>query len=184
MTFSTIILAGGLSSRMGQDKALLTTGSLSLLHHMQALARSADSDDILVSRNAPGFIPDNFSGGGPLAGLEACLPHCRHLRVLVLAVDTPLLSTSTLQKLVSAAESHPVFGNNSPLPCVLHSNKLVSDYVRSLLMDPNQKAAMHRVLDFANARAIELKQNELFNANTPTDWQHCRQQLQIRNQHG
>ncbi len=184
MTFSTIILAGGLSSRMGQDKALLATESGSLLNHMQTLAKAAGSDDILVSRNAPGFIPDNFSGAGPLAGLEACLPRCRHPRILVLAVDTPLLDTSTLQKLMAAADQHPVYGDNSPLPCVLHSSKQLTDYVRSLLLDPNQKGAMRQVLDYANAQAIKLRQDELFNANTPADWQHCRQQLQIRNQYG
>ena len=184
MTFSTIILAGGLSSRMGQDKALLETESGSLLSHMQTLAKAAGSDDILVSRNVPGFIADNFPGAGPLAGLEACLPRCRHPKVLVLAVDTPLLNTSTLQQLVAAADQHPVYGANSPLPCVLHRSKQLTDYVRSLLTDPNQKGAMRQVLDYANARTIELTRDELFNANTPADWQHCQQQLQIRNQHG
>ena len=166
---------------MGQDKALLTTESRPLLQHMQTLARSAGSDDILVSRNAPDCIPDNFPGRGPLAGLEACLPHCRHSRVLVLAVDTPLLNAATLQQLVAAAETYSVYADNSPLPCVLHRSKLLTDYLRSLLRDPNQKAAIRQVLKYANARAVELEQDELFNANTPIDWQHCQQQLQIRN---
>jgi len=102
----------------------------------------------------------------------------------VLAVDTPLLNASTLRHLVAAAEPVSIYSDNSPLPCVLHRSESLIKYVRSLLLDPNQKAAIRQVLRYANAQTMALKHEELFNANTPTDWQHCRQQLQTRYQHG
>ena len=75
MSFSALILAGGQSRRMGQDKAELRLGKLSLLQHMQQLAQQAGASQILLSRNQPGttYIQDLRPGLGPLAGIAAGL---------------------------------------------------------------------------------------------------------------
>ena len=88
--FSALILAGGKSSRMGRDKALLSINGQSLLAHMQQLAIDSGAAEVLVSRNQPGFINDTEHQAGPLAGILAALAHCTTSQLLVLPVDTPL----------------------------------------------------------------------------------------------
>lgn len=97
---SMIILAGGKSSRMGQDKCDLEYGGTTFLEHQIQKGRELGISDILISgyrgRCSAPVIPDRFPERGPLGGLEACLRRAAHPRCLVLGVDVPLLSQEDL----------------------------------------------------------------------------------------
>lgn len=108
------MLAGGLSSRMGQDKATLRVGSESLLERQLRLLREAGAAELLVSLRPdshqpqlpPGFadlrfVIDRHPGVGPIAGLEALLTAARHPLVLVLAVDLPAITPDFLTLLAA-----------------------------------------------------------------------------------
>lgn len=66
-----IVLAGGRSSRMGRDKALLPWHGRTLLEHMRGLLRQAGAQRVWVSGAYPAFagIPDRIAHCGPLGGL-------------------------------------------------------------------------------------------------------------------
>lgn len=71
-----IVLAGGLSSRMGQDKALLRWQGRSLLAHMCALLQAAGAQTLRVSGSYPVLpgvesVPDLVPRCGPLGGSTA-----------------------------------------------------------------------------------------------------------------
>ena len=104
--FSALILAGGQSSRMGQDKALLQLNGQSLLAHMQQLALAAGASEVLISRNQPGFIQDASGQFGPLAGILAALEHCTSSHLLVLPIDTPRLDATSLKLLLQKADGY------------------------------------------------------------------------------
>ena len=98
-SLSMIILAGGLSRRMGTDKSDL------LYRDQIEKGRKLGIEDILVSgyRGLKCQVPvvmDRLKERGPLGGMEACFVCARHERCLVLSVDTPLVSVSELQKLI------------------------------------------------------------------------------------
>lgn len=173
--FSALILAGGQSSRMGTDKALLSLNGQSLLAHMQQLALATGACEVLVSRNQPGFIADHSQQQGPLAGILAALAHCRSSQLLVLPIDTPLLSALSLQRLLqhaagSTSENAACFAN-SPLPCVLQVNSKLSSLIRAQLQ--NGQRSVKALLAELNARTLPAPANELLNTNTPQDWQRC-----------
>jgi len=72
-----IVLAGGLSSRMGQDKALLRWQGRSLLAHMCALLQAAGAQTLRVSGSYPALpgvesVPDLVPRCGPLGGALQC----------------------------------------------------------------------------------------------------------------
>jgi len=108
---SAAILAGGKSSRMGQDKSLLPVNGEPLIRHIyqQLLGQF---DDILVSTNDPAkhaflgarAVPDRKPGQGPLAGIAAAVEAARHERVFVVACDIPVIDLDTAKRMLVLAE--------------------------------------------------------------------------------
>lgn len=107
-----VILTGGTAVRLsGADKASIELGGLTLLEH--ALGAMLDVDEVVVvGEPVPTTRPVNFvredpPGGGPAAGLLAGLG-CFARRpdvVAVLAVDMPLVTSSTIRRLLEAVRS-------------------------------------------------------------------------------
>lgn len=103
------ILTGGESTRMGQDKALLSWGSGQLLDHAIATTRSLDGvADIFVVGRREAYqgrgavvIADDYPQSGPLGGIATALRYSSAGRVLVLAVDMPYLSPALLNAMLA-----------------------------------------------------------------------------------
>ena len=111
-SLTTVILAGGQSSRMGQDKALLTYQGTPLLTRTCHLALTLDCPVYVVTpwgdryqdHLPPGCIlfpevwPDGcLTSPGPLWAFAQVLPHLSTDWVLLLACDLPRLTASFLQ---------------------------------------------------------------------------------------
>lgn len=113
-----LILTGGKSSRMGEDKASLKIGGVSLLDRAVDLL-SQFTQDIFLSVAHPAEdsstfsaqsleikvsqLPDLTPSPGPLGGLEAAFAHDPQSSWLILAIDLPRISKADLTQLV---ESH------------------------------------------------------------------------------
>lgn len=101
-----VILAGGRSSRMGSDKALLPCREGLFI---EAIYRCLAGlfDEVLVVTNTPRayhFLPcrkvaDRFAGGGPLAGLHAGLYHSGAPCIFAVACDMPFLDPELVRLL-------------------------------------------------------------------------------------
>ena len=105
---SMVVLAGGASSRMGQDKCDLLIHGRTFLETQIEKGRILGIEDILVSgyRGAAcsvRVIEDRVPGKGPLGGLESCFREARHSYCLVLGVDVPLVPVGELQGLIQKA---------------------------------------------------------------------------------
>ena len=107
-----VVLAGGLSSRMGQDKAQLkrqqntTSPSAKSAHSMldfskQLLADAGIKNIVISGDNHQ--IPDRVAQSGPVGGIYSVLAHYpEHLQpkaLLILPVDLPLMTASALAEL-------------------------------------------------------------------------------------
>jgi len=109
---SAYILAGGRSTRMGSDKALVLLNGRTLLARMLEAARSLTSNVRIVGDPAKykTFAPvveDIFLGCGPLGGIHAALRSATTDLNVILAVDTPFVSLELLQFLVTRARNFP-----------------------------------------------------------------------------
>ena len=110
-----VILAGGKSSRMGSNKALLNFGGRPLIGVLVDRIRPV-TNQILISSNDPvcyeflnlPVIPDRYKGQGPLAGLHAAMLWNDCSYYIVLACDLPNLQPPLLFKLVSFAKGYDV----------------------------------------------------------------------------
>ncbi len=109
MNFSAVILAGGKSSRMGRDKALLETWGQTLLARQIKLARETGAAELFISGpkdsdySAFGcrVLHDKFAAAGALAGIERALDIATSPLLLVLAVDLPAMTADFLRKLAA-----------------------------------------------------------------------------------
>lgn len=113
MDASVFILAGGQSTRMGTDKALLLLDGISLLERAIELARQVTSKVfILGPREKYGSmgvdtVQDEFAGCGPLAGIHAALGISETDLNLIISVDTPFMTSQFLQYLLDRASAQP-----------------------------------------------------------------------------
>ncbi len=96
------ILAGGLSSRMGRDKARLRLGARTLLAHVRAAAGGAGWPVKIIRR-------DDVPRCGPLGGILTGLRHARAEAVVFLACDMPFVSPTLLKRLARAAAGETEF---------------------------------------------------------------------------
>ncbi len=104
------VLAGGRSSRMGRDKALLELGGKTLAARSVELLQSAGlSAQFAGSRSELGeiatVIPDDTPDQGPLSGICSALGSSEAELAVFIPVDLPFLPASSLQFLVSHAQT-------------------------------------------------------------------------------
>jgi molybdopterin-guanine dinucleotide biosynthesis protein A len=109
-----IILAGGSSSRMGKDKALLPlpdNQSVTFVEHLASLLVACCAETLIVARDQPHasnyVFPgvhvtfDKIPGFGPLMGLYSGLSAIHTQYALVVAVDMPFIQPALLSFLLS-----------------------------------------------------------------------------------
>lgn len=104
MRFSAVLLAGGKSTRMGRDKALLEIDGEPLWRRQLATLRRLSPEHLMISgppRDGCEVVEDAIEGAGPLAGVAAALEKCTSPLLVVLAVDLPGMTTDFLQVLLT-----------------------------------------------------------------------------------
>jgi len=102
------VLAGGQSTRMGRDKALLEIDGQPLVARIALVVEEAAGSAVIIGDpgryGSLGFrvIPDRIGGLGPLGGLLTALENTRAAWNLVAACDMPGLTVSVVLRLVLA----------------------------------------------------------------------------------
>lgn len=104
---SAVILAGGLSSRMGTRKEKLPWGGKTLIEHQVDKMRLLGISDIIISGypipiEGTRFVADKYPLKGPLGGIHAGLSAAENSHCLVTGIDTPLVPADVLSDLISA----------------------------------------------------------------------------------
>jgi molybdopterin-guanine dinucleotide biosynthesis protein A len=170
-----VVLAGGLSSRMGQDKAQLKRqqntapstekSAHSMLDFSKQLLADAGIKDIVISGDNH-QIPDRVAHAGPVGGIYSVLSHYlanspEHLQpkaLLILPVDLPLMTASALTELRLKGElSHKAtFFSDSQknmhhIPLYLPNNAFLNMFLIQ---------AFHQEKLLANSTNINKKNNK------------------------
>lgn len=107
---TAFVLAGGHSSRMGADKALLTFRDRTLLSRALQTAAGASAKVVIVGQRERyaiygEVVEDVFTGCGPLGGIHAALRATGTELNLVLSVDMPLMTAQFLRWLLEQARN-------------------------------------------------------------------------------
>ena len=116
--FGGALLAGGRSTRMGQDKAGVLFEGRPLWDLQLARLRLLAPCELFISGRPDGpfanagveIVPDPIPDLGPLGGIAAILARATSPLVLVLAIDLPAMTVDFLTKLVKTG--HAVIPEN------------------------------------------------------------------------
>ncbi len=109
------VVAGGLSTRMGRDKALLPWQGSTLLDHAIARLSSVCSEVRILCGPAPRYedrgrplVVDAIPDGGPLAGIAAGLESAGDAGGVYLGVDLPLVTVALLATLTAMTDADAI----------------------------------------------------------------------------
>lgn len=111
---TAIILAGGKSSRMGEDKAFLKVKAKTMIEHVIAAVKPITKDIIIIANDKKheqfGYpvYKDLITNCGPLAGIYTGLTFSETTKNLIISCDIPMLSTQLLQSLIQHSEGYEV----------------------------------------------------------------------------
>jgi molybdopterin-guanine dinucleotide biosynthesis protein A len=164
------VLAGGQSTRMGRDKALLEVDGGPLIARMLGKVRGLGLEARIcgsrpdLARFAE-VVPDNFAPAGPLGGMEAALALSDSELNLFVPVDVPGIPEEFLGWLTGRAEGSravatiPRYGDRLQPLCAVYSRRLLEGLRESL------RAGRHKVMDAIRASAMGLGESiDVFDA--------------------
>jgi molybdopterin-guanine dinucleotide biosynthesis protein A len=165
-----VVLAGGQSSRMGRDKALLSWGDGTLLDHMIGLLKDSGLETVVVCGERAGYpsYPDPEPGQGPGVAISHLLALLTPgTWALIVPVDMPMLSAKLIRRLLDKSDQP-------------HRAAHYADYPLPALLPAQDRAGktLHghslRALHFAaGSRPLPLDTEDkaaFMNVNTPADW--------------
>jgi len=182
--FYAAVLAGGKSSRMGQDKAGLVLGGKTLLERAVSLLQHAGAELVLIG-GAPGHnsVPDLMPHCGPPGGLYSLLDHIKHnycldgSPLLLIPVDMPLLTVATLQHLLTASvNASCCHYEDEVFPCIVKATPDLYTHLRDLFHEGTElggRRSMKGIFSYLGAKAVpadDVAPGEFRNVNTPEDW--------------
>ncbi|MBL4765125.1 MAG: molybdenum cofactor guanylyltransferase [Colwellia sp.] len=189
-----VVLAGGLSSRMGQDKAKLLRNSTDMLNFTKQLLIGSGINNIVVSGDQY-EIPDKVKKSGPVGGIYSVLSRFPQVKsLLILPVDLPFMTTKTLAELRIKGElsQKATYFEDHNIPLYLPNNAyiemfLAKVFTNNILVNSGQLAeittkktgpSIKALLQQIPHQAIVCGDSKaLFNTNTPEQWQQAVQQF-------
>jgi len=175
------VLAGGRSSRMGQDKALLLFKGRPLVEHVAGEVRGAAGNVTLVGDPSRytylGYpvIEDIFAACGPLSGIHAALTHSTAEWNLVVACDMPEVTAEFLGMMLERAAGGradvvlPAGPSGLPEPlCAAYHRRSLEAIARALA------SGVRKVTDGLSGLKIDIWRvtdaHYFHNLNTPQAW--------------
>lgn len=167
---SCAILAGGKSSRMGRDKALLPFGDYSTLLQFQyeKFAQIFDETYISIKQKKLDFdaqiIHDSSDISAPIVAIIDILKTTKKPRVFVLAVDVPFFGVLQAQKLLEIDADIVMAKSTSgvhPLAAV-YSKNMLSEFENAF---NNSEYSLQKIAFRNNAKTVEFDEKYLQNLN-------------------
>lgn len=185
MAVSGIVLAGGLSSRMGRDKTLLLYNNETLIQRTVRKLRTVVDEIIIASNNTAKFslpgiteVPDTYPGVGPLGGMHAGLIACKYRHAFIVSCDMPLLSERLAMYLLEHRQGYDVvipeiYNRMEPL-CAVYSTECIKPIEQCLKTGISRVTGFyHEVrvnkIDETKVSLIGNHQEMFYNLNTPQD---------------
>ncbi|MGH8099975.1 MAG: molybdenum cofactor guanylyltransferase [Chthoniobacterales bacterium] len=185
MNLSAVLLAGGESRRMGENKATLLFHGKPLWQRQLDLLRKLQPAEIFVSaRTDPAWRPNDVDLvldatplHGPLSGLAAALARIRSSHLLALAIDMPFMTAVYLQSLGKRIRSGcgvvPKIGRRSEALAAIYPAEALVD-LRAALRGPDfsLQSMVQQLIGNGKLRPTQVRKSDqpcFANLNEPHD---------------
>lgn len=165
-----VIIAGGKSSRFGQDKALFNYHGQSLVEHAINIIKP-NCSRLAINTNKPEAfahlgmecITDTLPDAGPLSGIHTALSYAGEGKVVIIACDTPHIPTELFAKLLEQIKNHdlamPVHKGFIETMCAVYSSHCLPAIEAAI------KTQKYRILDAIktlSARFVDIDGEDFY----------------------
>ena len=186
-----IILAGGRSTRMGTNKALLALPGnrhITFVEHLTSTLTPLCTETILVVRDANDaanyslagvrVVTDNLPDYGPLMGIYTGLSAMQAPRALVVAVDMPFIQPALISFLLSQPLTNtllvPIVNNVPQVLLAVYPRTilpLIDQRIQQGRRDPRSllEVAAVQYIEEAQLRLVDAELRSFVNVNTPEE---------------
>ena len=178
-----VILAGGKSTRMGTNKALLPYKGKHLIDAAIEKMISLFTNVVLSvqEENYPDYslpkIFDPYGGIGPMGGITSVLKSGES-RIFCVACDMPFLNEEVIQYLCSFTDDAviPVWDGQKEVMHAIYSDRLIPDFEAAItagrykITDALQSSRV-RYIDADDIRRFDPSGNTFKNVNTRADYE-------------
>jgi molybdopterin-guanine dinucleotide biosynthesis protein A len=171
-----VVLAGGLSSRMGRDKALLPWKGRPLIERQVAVLREAGVDTVHISGERADYrgVADPVAHAGPLGGIAGVAAMCEDGELLIIPVDMPRLHSTLLQRLLVAPSAGCVHFAGYVLPMRVRLDDTCRAALAELMRASDDRSRSLRALQervgFIELPLGETEADQLIDCNTEETW--------------
>jgi molybdopterin-guanine dinucleotide biosynthesis protein A len=185
MTISAVLLAGGKSRRMGEDKATIRFRNDPLWEIQLDLLRKLQLSELFVSAQIDPswrpmdvkFIADDPPSRGPLSGIAAALACTTADHLLAVAIDMPFMTSNYLRALCEQTQPGcgvvPIIESRAEPLAAIYPGDAHIDFVHALSgSDFSLQPLVRKLLANGKLRPLEVAELEraLFrNLNEPRD---------------
>ena len=185
MKLSAVLLAGGKSRRMGQDKAAIFFRGSPLWQRQLDLLRKLEPEQLFVSaqtdpRWRPAdveFVPDAQPARGPLSGIAAALSRAASDHLLALAIDMPFMTDDYLRELFKQTQpgcgAVPMIDNRAEPLAAIYPRDVAVDFTNALASNNfSLQPLVAKLIAAGKLQPVQVSAEEqgLFrNLNEPTD---------------
>lgn len=185
-----VILAGGKSTRMGTNKALLKIDNRTVIEKVASELQLV-CDKVIIVTNVPDdyrfldfdLIGDRYINKGPLAGIESAMYHYVANQYIIAACDMPFINRHIYRYLINNLTSYdavvPKYGNRvHPLSGIYRRNVLKN--IQEHIENENLKIRSFfahiniHIIDKFNNIDKTLLDYHFFNMNNPEEYQQAK----------
>jgi molybdopterin-guanine dinucleotide biosynthesis protein A len=177
MRLNALILCGGKSSRMKEDKSMIHYHGVAQKEYLSQLVRPF-CDKVFFSykdqQSGNDIINDTFAINGPTSGIMSAFTFDPDCGWLVLACDLPYIDSSTIEKIIiqrdldKDATAYKSEYNMFVEPlCTIYEPRIVQNFKKYIALN---KTCPRKVLINSDVKILELENKKaLDNANTQED---------------
>ena len=176
-----IVLAGGRSSRMGTDKALMLYKGRPLIEHAVGILREV-SDMVVISANTDNYSftgceiwPDAVQFNAAMAGIYSCIRRSATTWNVVLSCDMPLVDPGFLHLMLKHKNDSnvliPVHEDGHPEPlCAIYNRNVLHAMEQQIRKD---NYSLRQLLFSSSFKSFPVSRKDRFrfaNVNTTQDF--------------
>ncbi|RXJ57895.1 molybdenum cofactor guanylyltransferase MobA [Candidatus Marinarcus aquaticus] len=188
-----VILCGGKSSRMQRDKSLLPFNDYTSLIQYQYERLKSEFTDVYISTKKHKFdfldskhediIYDKDEEYSPIVALQTIFETLKSEKVCIITVDTPLITTVTINKLINASLASDITiattSNREHNLCGVFSKNVLS-FIKNMLRKNIHKVGY--LLKHSRTNYLKCENEEEFlNMNTPDDYKAALARISLTN---
>ena len=180
MQASGFVLAGGGSTRMGRNKALLPFHGNTLVEHVAGIVAQATGsatligDPVQLGHLGLPVVPDALPASGPASGIYTALSMTSTDWNLIAGCDMPALTREILLDLLrcaalTRADCVAAAGRDGELEplCAVYHRRCLPAVARGVR---ENRLKMKNLLAELGAESMPVDAAALVNLNTPTEW--------------